>query len=96
MNFASLSDIITIGKPCSLKIFSKNIFAISDAVTIVVIDIKCTLFDNLSTNTTIVSYPDLVIGSWTIKSMVIYSHLYSGIASDCSNPESCWLLHLLC
>ena len=54
MNFASLSDIIIADKPCNLKIFSKNILAISGAITVIIIDIKYVFFDNLSIKTTII------------------------------------------
>src|SRR3954467_1647380 len=92
VNLASRSEMMDLGKPWSLMMWSKNSWAVSGAVAVILVGAKCTIFENVSTNTTMASYPDLVVGSWTMKSINTWSQGYCGIGSGWRSPAgTCWL-----
>ena len=63
VNLGSRSLTITLGNPCNLKISLKNIYAIVGASALVVVGIAWIILVRRSTNTTIASWPSLVLGN---------------------------------
>jgi hypothetical protein len=80
------------GRPWSLNTWSKKILAVSGAVAVVLEGMRWTILENVSMKTMIASKPDLVHGSWVIKSMEICSHGWEGMGNGWRRPaEACWL-----
>ena len=66
--------------------------AVSGAVAVVLVGTKWTIFENVSTKTTIASCPALVLGSCVMKSIDTCSQEHVGIGSGWSSPAGdCWL-----
>ena len=86
VNFESRSDIIDFGRPCNLNMLSKNNLAMSGAVAVTLVGIKCTIFDSKSTTTRIESYPFFVFGNPVMKSIEITSQVFSGMSNGCIKP----------
>ena len=88
VNFVSLSDMISLGIPCSLNISFMNTLAMSIALQV--------NFLNLSTTTMIVSLCLVDVGNLVMKSMEMVSHFHYKIGRGCNNPVGCWCSSLTC
>ena len=84
----SWSDIMTLGRPWSQKTELKKIQAVSGAITLVLVSMKYIIFNNILTNTMIISFLALVIGNYIIKSIDITSYFSEGISIGCKRPAS--------
>ena len=89
MNRVSRSDTISSGKPCNRQISLTNSFASSWAVVFGMAT-KCAILENLSTITQMCSFPFVVFGSLTMKSIDIADHGRVGSSRGSSSP------YLLC
>ena len=65
---------------------SKNIRAVAGAVAVVVVGTKCTIFESMSTNTTMASCLPLVSGNCVIKSIDTWVQRSVGMDKGCNNP----------
>jgi hypothetical protein len=90
VNFASLSDIISLGIPCSLNIYFMKILEISISLQVEFTGMKWASLLNLSTTTMMASFCLVVLGSPVIKSMEMVSHFHYGIGRGCNSPVGCW------
>src|SRR3954469_21662864 len=82
VNLASWSETMDVGRPWRWKTWSKKIFAVSGAVAVVRVGTRCTIFEKVSTKTTMASKPDLVRGSCVMKSMALI------LLEDCADGEA--------
>jgi hypothetical protein len=81
---------IRLGTPCSRRTLSMYSCASLSPRYVAFIGMKKATFVNRSTMTHIESFPFCVLGSPTMKSMLISSHFHTGICSGWSNLASCW------
>src|SRR3954453_7351975 len=65
---------------------SKNICMVTEVVAVVVVSMKCTIFESISTNTTIASCLPLVSGNCVIKSIDTWVQRSVGMDKGCNNP----------
>ena len=96
VNFVSLSDMISLGIPCSLNISFMNMLAISIALQVNLTGIKWVEFLNLSITTMMVSFCLVDVGNLVMKSMEMVSHFHSGIGRGCNNHVGCRCSALTC
>ena len=89
VNLGSLSDMMEVGALCLLTIsFTYNLASLSNEKEIL-IGMKWAVFVNLSTITQMASLPLAVLGRPTTKSIITWSHFYSGMGSGCIMPAGC-------
>ena len=95
MNWGPLSDIILSGNLCNFYMLSLNNIASSSTNVFFVVEIKYTIFVNLSTTTKIESYP-CVSSNLVIKSTEMWAQGFSRIEFSINFPASCSVQFLLC
>src|SRR4051794_18261781 len=81
VNLASRLETIDLGRPCSLKTWSKKILAVSGVVVVVREGTKWTILEKVLMKMTMASKLALVVGSYVIKSMDTCSHGAQGAGS---------------
>ena len=90
-----LSEIMHCGYPCNFITWFRSSWAVSAASTVPLHGIKCVRFEKPSTTVNIASYfPSFVVGSCTMKSSAIVSHLPPGLSCGYSSPSGFLLGHL--
>jgi len=94
-NWGLWSEMILSGNPCNFYTLSLNNYANPSAEVFSVVEIKCTIFVNLSTTTQIESYP-WAKGNLVIKSAKICVQGFSGIELDINFPAGCSVQFLFC
>src|ERR1043165_8186635 len=87
----SRSEMIETGTPCldTTSLMYKRVSFSNLSVSR--IGRKCADFVNRSTITQIMSWPLVVLGNLVMKSIVILSHLHSGISGCWSKPDGLWV-----
>jgi hypothetical protein len=96
VNCVSLSNMISLGIPCSLNISFMNILAISIALQVDLTGIKWADLLNLSSTTMMASFCLVEVGNPVMKSMEMVSHFHSGIGRGCNNHVGCRCSALTC
>jgi len=84
-NCGPLSEIMLSGSPCNFQILSLNNHANPSVLVFSMVDMKCTIFVNLSTTTKIESYP-CTKGNFVMKFALIWVHAFSGIEFSINFP----------
>src|SRR4051794_27185438 len=79
VNLASWLETMEVGRPWRQKTWSKKIFAVSGAVAVVCVGTRWTILEKVSTKMTMALNPDLVRGSYVMKSIETCSQGCDGI-----------------
>lgn len=96
VTFGSRSETLFFGRPWSLKMFGKDYFAVSIAVSKLLLLVEQTLLIRRSTHVVIPQYPSLGVQSLTMKSIANIPHLLCCISSDIGSVSFPWSESLNC